>query len=365
MGGETPISLEGNTVAQPSVERTLLAPHHSISRVIKGGWQLAGGHGHVNPERALADMRLFVQTGITTFDCADIYTGVEDLIGQFLRQNRADLRSGALPHVQVHTKYVPNLDALPSLTKADVVQAIDRSLRRLGLERLDLVQFHWWDYDHPGYVDAALCLYDLQRAGKIKHIGVTNFDVPRLAQVVAAGVPVVSNQVQYSVLDHRPERGMVSYCTRRGISLLCYGTVSGGLLSERYLGATLPQPPFENRSLTKYMLIVDEFGGWDLYQGLLAVLRDVAGKHGASIATVATRYVLQKPGVAAAIVGARHTGHLPDTLRLFDFRLDEADTAAIDWIVSQSRGPEGDIYTLERAKAGKHAAIMKYNLNKT
>ncbi|MGD8491689.1 MAG: aldo/keto reductase, partial [Anaerolineae bacterium] len=87
-----------------AVDRFQLAPGYSISRVIKGGWQLAGGHGTVDRDQALADMRQYVEAGITTFDCADIYTGVEALIGEFLRRYGADL-----PAVQVHTKYVPDL----------------------------------------------------------------------------------------------------------------------------------------------------------------------------------------------------------------------------------------------------------------
>jgi aryl-alcohol dehydrogenase-like predicted oxidoreductase len=341
------------------VERFQLAPRYTISRVIKGGWQLAGGHGSIGPEQALADMRRYVEAGVTTFDCADIYTGVEALIGQFLRRHRH-----ALPPVQVHTKYVPDLGALPALARRDVEAIVDRSLRRLGVERLDLVQFHWWDYDVPGYVEAALHLKSLQEAGKIRQIGVTNFDVPRLGEILAAGVPVVSHQVQYSVLDRRPERGMTAFCRQHGIALLCYGTVAGGFLSERYLGAPEPETPFENRSLTKYKLIIDEFGGWSLFQELLAALKAVADRHGASVATVASRYVLQKEGVGAAIVGARHARHLPDTLRLFRFTLDETDLAAIEGVVARARGPLGDVYALERVKGGRHAAIMKYNLNK-
>jgi aryl-alcohol dehydrogenase-like predicted oxidoreductase len=335
-----------------------------MARVIKGGWQLAGGHGRVDHAQALEDMRLFVQAGITTFDCADIYTGVEELIGEFLRRHRHDFRSGALPEVQVHTKYVPDLDTLPALIEGDVERVIDRSLRRLRVSCLDLVQFHWWDYDLPGYVEAAMHLKKLQEAGKIRHIGVTNFDVPRLQEILEAGVPVVSNQVQYSVLDHRPERGMVAFCQRHGISLLCYGTVAGGFLSDRYLGAPEPEPPLDNRSLVKYQLIIQDFGGWKPFQSLLATLRSVADKHGTSLATIAMRYVLGKSQVGAVIVGARHARHLPDLLRLFDFELDEEDLAAIQRAVDAGVGPVGDVYAAERIKGGKHAAIMKYNLNK-
>jgi aryl-alcohol dehydrogenase-like predicted oxidoreductase len=347
----------------PYVERYRLAPGYTISRVIKGGWQLAGGHGTIDHEQALHDMLLYVEKGITTFDCADIYTGVERLIGEFMRRHQSMMRNGTLPQVQVHTKYVPDLDRLSTLTQRDVQATVDRSLDRLGIECLDLVQFHWWDYDVPGYVETGLHLDALRDAGKIRYIGLTNFDVAHLEELLEAGVPIVSNQVQYSVLDHRPARAMVEFCQRHGITLLCYGTVAGGFLSERYLDAPEPDLPCENRSLIKYELIIDEFGGWELFQQLLRTMKDIGLRHGASIATVATRYILQKKGVGAAIVGARHARHLPDTLRLFSVTLSEEDMCAIETVINQAQGPEGHIYGLERVKGGKHAAIMKYNLN--
>ncbi len=347
----------------PTVPRYQPSPEHNISRVIKGGWQLAGGHGSIERKQALEDMLQYIQAGITTFDCADIYTGVEELIGEFLRRHRSSFRGGVLPQVQVHTKYVPDLDSLSTLTRRDVELGIDRSLRRLGVDRLDLVQFHWWDYTIPGYVEAALHLKKLQDAGKIKHIGVTNLDVPHLQGILDAGVPVVCHQVQYSLLDHRPERGMVDLCERHNIALMCYGTVAGGFLSDRYLGVPELQPPFENRSLTKYKLIIDDFGGWELFQDLLATLREIADKHNTNIATVATRYVLQKRCVAAVIIGARHARHLSDTLRLFTFDLDDEDLDVIKRVTCKAEGPPGDVYSVERIKGGKHASIMKYNLN--
>ena len=93
-------------------------------------------------------------------------------------------------------------------------------------------------------------------------------------------------------------------------------------------------------------------------------MRGIAEGHNASIATVATRYVLQKGRVGAAIVGARHARHLPDTLRLFSFELDEEDWAAIKQVTDKAGGPAGGIYSVERIKGGKHATIMRYNLSK-
>ncbi len=348
----------GRLKAMIAITRHDLSPNYGISRVIKGGWQLAGGHGRIEREQAITDMFLFVQAGISTFDCADIYTGVEELIGDFRRRYGADL-----PPVQIHTKYVPDLDMLPTLKKQDVERVIDRSLRRLDVDRLDLVQFHWWDTEIPGYVEAALHLKELQNAGKIRHIGVTNFDVAHLQEFVEASVPVISNQAQYSLLDRRPERNMVAYCRQHSISLLCYGTVAGGFLSDRYLDAVEPNFPLENRSLIKYKLIIDEFGGWELYQRLLRTLRRIADKHQASVAMIATRAILQKDQVAAAIVGARHARHLPEMLHLFEFELDEDDLANIEQITTAACGPVGAVYALERIKGGKHAGIMKYNLN--
>jgi aryl-alcohol dehydrogenase-like predicted oxidoreductase len=341
------------------VPRVQLAPGYTVSRVLKGGWQLAGGHGTVDMRPALADMDRFAEAGITTFDCADIYTGVEALIGEWLKRRVAQ---GAAVPVQVHTKYVPDLDRLPTHSRADVVRGVDRSLTRLGLDRLDLVQLHWWDYDVPGFVDAAAWLDELRLAGKIRHVGLTNFDQTRLNEIVAAGVAVVSHQVQYSVLDRRPANGIAAQCARDGIGLLCYGALAGGFLSDRYLGQRDPAAPLENRSLVKYRLIIDEFGGWERFQQMLAALGEVAARHGVGIGAVALRWVLDQPGVSGVIVGARHARHLEQARQACVLALDEDDRAAIARVQSASTGPAGDVYDLERVKGGPHASIMRYTL---
>jgi aryl-alcohol dehydrogenase-like predicted oxidoreductase len=347
------------------VDRRELASGYSVSRIIKGGWQLAGGHGQISQEAAIEDMFRFVDSGITAFDCADIYTGVEQLIGEFLREFRRRRGPSAAQKIQVHTKFVPDLEALSKLSRAQVEKTIDRSLQRLGAEALDLVQFHWWDYGIPRYVETAQFLDDLRRAGKIHHIGVTNFDTPRLREIVESGVPIVAHQLQYSVLDRRPENGMVDFCRQKNIALLCYGSVAGGFLSDRYLGIPEPPAPLENRSLTKYKLIIDEFGSWILFQELLRALRSIADRHATTISAVAIRYVLQKSQVAAAIVGARNSAHIDSTLAALNFELDSQHLQSIASVTSQAQGPAGDTYSLEREKGGRHASIMKYNLNDT
>ena len=340
-----------------------LRPGYKISRVIRGGWQLAGGHGTVDSKMAVADLTAFCEAGISTFDCADIYTGVEDIIGEFRTAFARKWGVETLKNVKVHTKFVPNLQVLPLITKDHVRNAIDQSLRRLRTERLDLVQFHWWDYNIPGSVQAALWLKELQDEGKINLLGATNFDTPHTVELLDAGVPLASMQVQYSLLDERPRHGLIDCCQHNDVHLLCYGSVAGGFLTDQWLGRDEPVPPFENRSLTKYKLIIDDFGGWTLFQQLLRTLREIADRHGTDIATVASRAILDRPRVGAVIVGARNRSHLAANLEIMELQLTPADLKEIKSVIAQRCGPEGDTFALERDRNGRHGSIMKYNLN--
>ncbi len=154
----------------------------------------------------------------------------------------------------------------------------------------------------------------------------------------------MSLQVQYSLLDSRPESGLADLCRlRHGVALLCYGSVAGGFLSDRWIGAREPIAGLENRSLVKYKLIIDDFGGWRLFQELLATLRRIADRHATDIATVASRAALDRPGVAAAIVGARTRAHLAANVAISRLKLSREDHAAIDSVVQRRAGPLGDV----------------------
>ena len=349
-----------------SVELFKLAPGYDIPRLIRGGWQLAGDHGEVDRARAIADMAVFVEAGIDTFDCADIYTGVEDIIGEF----RAS-RSASQAALRVHTKFVPDLNDLAQVDAAYVRRVVTRSLQRLRAERLDLVQFHWWDYNVPGMVATAKTLAELQREGLIRHIGGTNFDTPQTAAMLDAGVPLVSMQVQYSLLDRRPSAALAALCAKSGTRLLCYGSLAGGFITEHWLGAPEPSDVsnpksilLTNRSLIKYKLVIDDFGGWNAFQNLLQLLKRIGQRHSVSLSAVATRWVLEQPQVAAVIVGARYASHLPEHLQVFSFKLDAEDHSEIDALLATCPSPQGDTYALERDRSGRHGRIMKYNLSK-
>ncbi|NIM00110.1 MAG: aldo/keto reductase [Acidobacteria bacterium] len=329
-----------------------LAGSYDFCRVINGGWQLSFAEQGQETARIVEEWSGLVEAGFTTFDVADIYSGVEQIAGRVA----ARFSPG---EVQVHTKCVPDRSLLPGLRATDLEAMIDGSLKRIGVERLDLVQFHWWDFKVDGWIESLHTLDRLREAGKIRHLGVTNFDTARLSALLDAGLPVRTNQVQYSLLDRRPDDGLATVCRRRGVALLAYGTLAGGFMGERWIGVPRPDVDGLNRSLVKYLLIVDECGGWDAQQQRLKTLRAVAEKHGVDPAGVAVRWVLERASVAAAIVGASGAHHLERNERVFRFRLDSEDHHALERDFPD--GLRGEVYGLER-ESGRHASIMRYEL---
>ena len=335
------------------VRTDALGPGHPISRVVRGGWQLSEGHS-ARVEGAVEDLVAAAEAGITTFDCADIYTGVEERMGAMRREVARRHGEAALEPIRVHTKLVPDLDALAAIGRAEVRAAIDRSRERLGMERLDLVQFHWWDLGVERWREVAGWLAELREAGAIRTLGATNFDAAGLSAMLGDGVPLRAMQVQYSVLDDRPARALAEVARRGGVRLLCYGTVAGGFLSDRWLGRPEPEGMLENRSLVKYKLIVDDAGGWDALQAVLRALRRVADRHDVDAATVASAWTLAQPGVAAVIVGARDRAHLGANLAVDALRLGEDDLAEIEAARRTLRPLAGEVYALERDRTSPH-----------
>ena len=208
-----------------SLETCEIAPGHAITRLIRGGWQLAGGHGAIENERAIEDLVATFDAGVTTFDCADIYTGVEELYGALRERLRGSRGQEAARRLRVHTKLVPDLAILPTIRRGDVEAIVDRSLGRLRLDRLDLVQFHWWDYAAPRWLEAMGWLDDLRRAGKVWLIGGTNFDTIHVERNSVSGH--IARLNASSVFGPRPTPGKrlrkALQISRRRFALLRHG----------------------------------------------------------------------------------------------------------------------------------------------
>lgn len=312
-------------------------PDLPICRLLNGLWQVSGGHGRIDPATAIAEMIAYHDTGFTTWDLADHYGPAEDFIGEFRRRLAARSGPQALAAMQAFTKWVPSPG---SMTRQVVERAVDVSRRRMDTETLDLMQFHWWEYRDLRYLDALEQLAALRASGKIRHVGLTNFDTERLKIMLQRGLPIVSNQVQYSLVDRRPEVAMAPFCQDHGMVLFTYGTLLGGLLSKRYLNRPEPgSTELTTVSLRKYKQMIDAWGGWALFQELLRAANQVAERHNVSIANVAVRAVLDRPAVAGVIVGARLgvAEHLADNARVFAFELDAEDWAQLDAVQAKSR----------------------------
>lgn len=318
--------------------RTVLAPGLEIGRIVTGLWQVADmerGGAALDLERAAAALAHYAEAGFDTFDMADHYGSAELIAGRF----RAAWPAVKRPPVLM-TKWVPE----PGPMTPDVVRrGVEERLTRLGVSTIDVLQFHWWTFDHPGYLDALAELARLKEEGLIRHIGLTNFDTDHLRLVVRHGIPIVSNQVSFSLVDRRAAEAMSAFCAESGVRLLAYGTLCGGFLSERWLGQAEPTG-IADWSKMKYGRFIREAGGWPMLQRLLAALKHVAGRHQVSIANVATRWVLDHPAVAGVIVGARlgERQHRDDNLRAFSFALDEADHREIADALDGSRRIPGD-----------------------
>jgi aryl-alcohol dehydrogenase-like predicted oxidoreductase len=299
-------------------------------------WQVSGSHGRIDPNNAIQTMFKYMDAGFTTWDLADHYGPAEDFIGEFRRQLITTRGKQALDQLQAFTKWVPRPT---KMSRKLVEDNINISLRRMGVESLDLMQFHWWEYRDKSYLDALKYMAELQAEGKIKHLALTNFDTEHLQIIVDSGIKIVSNQVQFSIIDRRPEMEMIPFCQKHNIKLLTYGTICGGLLSEKYLGVSEPNAFLLNTaSLRKYKNMIDSWGNWKLFQQLLTTLKQIADKHHVSLANVAVRYILEKPAVAGVIAGARLgvSEHIQDNSRVFNFQLDETDYQQIEQITKQS-----------------------------
>ncbi|MDX2243764.1 MAG: aldo/keto reductase [Leptolyngbyaceae cyanobacterium bins.302] len=321
----------------PTAAYVQFTPDLQICRLLNGMWQVSGAHGKINPQQAIAMMFQYLDAGFTTWDLADHYGPAEDLIGEFRRQLQATRGENAVALIQAFTKWVPRPG---KMTRQIVEDNINISLRRMDTSTLDLMQFHWWEYRDTNYLDALKYLADLQQAGKIRHLALTNFDTEHLQIIVEQGIQIVSNQVQYSLVDRRPSVAMAQFCEQHNIQLFTYGTLCGGFLSEQYLDAKEPGSlGLSTVSQRKYKQMIDAWGGWGLFQKLLQALSTIAQKHQVSIANVAVRAILDQPAVGGVIIGARLSisEHLQDNTKVFDFSLDADDYAKLDTISAQAR----------------------------
>ena len=316
-----------------------MAPGLAVSRLATGLGQIEDMERDgdaLDPDLTATALGPYLDAGLTTFAMSDQHGSAEVIAGRF----QGSHARGA--EAQLLTTWVPEPGPI---TFEDVRAAVQRSLNRMGTERIDLLQFDAWSYANPAWLDCLFWLQDLKDEGLIGHLGLANFDTAHLRIALSSGVNVVSNQVSYSLIDQRARTGMADLCLEHGIQLLVYGTLAGGLLSERWLGS--PRPELEaltTLSEAKYWRFIQTAGGWEAFQHVLECVAGVAKKHKASVANVACRYILDLPAVGAVIIGARvgENEHIQDNLRVFDLSLTRKDRSDIEYALTRLDPLPGD-----------------------
>ncbi|KAJ0107911.1 hypothetical protein J7T55_007123 [Diaporthe amygdali] len=295
------------------IETFQLGPHR-MPRVFNGLWQLSspawGSASAESQETALAEL---VELGLSTADMADHYGDAELIYGDFRNRLPAAMRDA----VHAATKWCVFGPIGQPVTTQYVLQAVKERSRRLG-GRVELLQFHWHDYSAKEYLDILVELVRITQTYPqlVSAIGLCNFDAHHTEEACkyllekTGVVGLVSNQVQFSLIDSRPLQHMSAVCERYGIKLLTYGSL--------------------------YFDMVQNWGGWPEFQALLETLSSMADRQGEgiSLTNIASRWVLQQPNVGAVIVGNRLgvSSHAVENLNIFKFKLEDNDMAAINKI---------------------------------
>jgi aryl-alcohol dehydrogenase-like predicted oxidoreductase len=305
-----------------------------------GGW--AWGWGPQDDQASLATMRAALDAGINWIDTAAVY-GLghsEEVVGRFLR----DLPAGERPLVFTKCGMVwDERDRLAeprrTLEPASVRAECEASLRRLGVERIDLYQFHWPDTTGTAVEDSWAELQRLVAEGKVRAAGVSNFGVDLLERCEAVR-HVDSLQPGFSLIRRDPGGKEIAWCWRHGTGVIGYSPMQSGLLTDRFdaarVAALAPDdwrrrvPGFQTPALERNLALRD-------------ALRPVAQRHGTTVAAVAVAWTLAWPGVSGAIVGARAPEQIAGWLDAAGLELSREDLDEIAAAISRTGAGAGPV----------------------
>ncbi len=287
-------------------------------------------------EGSHAQLDAFVEAGGNLVDTADVYTAgaSESIIGSWLAKRPADVRDSVVLTTKGRFPMGPDVNDL-GLSRRHLQRALDDSLRRLGVDCVDMYQVHSWDPITP-LEETLGTLDDMVRAGKVRYIGLSNFTGWQVQKTVATArahgweLPVTL-QPQYNLLVRELEWEIVPSCLDAGLGLLPWSPLGGGWLTGKYekdarpTGATrLGEDP--NRGVEAYDRRSTQQRTWDVVEAV----RDVAKARGVTMAQVALAWVVDRPAVTSVILGARTMEQLEDNLGAAGLHLTAEETAILD-----------------------------------
>lgn len=285
-----------------------------VSVVSLGTWVFGGDcWGEADDARSEHVVAKAVEKGINLIDTAPIYGSgrSEEVIGRAIKGKRDRVFIATKCGLQQQGRAIR-----PNLTAAFIREEIENSLRRLGVEVIDLYQCHWPDERTP-FEETFTELNRLAEEGKIRHIGVSNFTRQQLEEALSFS-PIVSNQMQYSLFERLIEKELMPFCRERNVSFLTYGSLGGGILTGKY--NTPPVLPKGDVRSFFYKYYGEPF--WSRGRELILVLEDIAGKRAVPVTHVAINWVLAHSEIASCIAGARQTEQV------------EQNASAVDWKLS-------------------------------
>ncbi|MFI7215059.1 MULTISPECIES: aldo/keto reductase family protein [Micromonospora] len=302
-----------------------------VSEISYGNWITHGSQ--VEEEAAVACVRAALDSGITTFDTADVYAGTraESVLGRALKGER---REGLEIFTKVYWPTGPGRNDR-GLSRKHIMESIDGSLRRLQTDHVDLYQAHRYDYSTP-LEETMEAFADVVRSGKAHYIGVSEWKASQLREAHALArelrIPLISNQPQYSMLWRVIETEVVPASEELGIGQIVWSPMAQGVLSGKYLPG---QPPPAGSRATDEKSGADFIAKWLTDDVLTRVqrLKPLAEQAGLTMPQLAVAWVLQNPNVASAIIGASRPEQVHDNVKAAGVKLDAELLKAIDEIV--------------------------------
>ncbi|TVY20344.1 putative oxidoreductase-like protein [Lachnellula arida] len=320
--------------ARPNIIEHIKLGKSLVPRMFMGLWQFSSpAWGTATVSKINKHFRKHVDAGFTAYDMADHYGDAEVTFGKF-RSAQPDSAN-----IFCATKYC--VFESVTITEEVIKANITERLASINADVIDLLQLHWQCYEDQQYIRMAQLV---EQDPRVLNVGLCNFDTQRMNEIVESGVHIVSNQVQFSLIDLRPTFKMADSCRKNDVKLLTYGSLCGGFLADKWLNKQAPNMFGEDMtpSHRKYYEMITIWGGWELLQRLLSALSSIGKKHNVSISNVATRWVLEHDYVAATIIGGRMgiSEHAEENTKAFSFVLDGEDRAAIKVILDQSRSAD-------------------------
>jgi aryl-alcohol dehydrogenase-like predicted oxidoreductase len=295
-----------------------------VSRIAFGTWQLGGDWGEFDEDAAVAAIRRARELGVNFFDTAQAYGfgASERILGSALRDELTRDRDALVIATkgglrQTHSGIVR--DSSPNWLR----KGVDASLTALGIDHIDLYQVHWPDPTVPA-TETAGALHDLVIEGKIRHVGVSNYNAQQMVEF-SATLPVETLQPPYHLFRREIEDEVLPYCRGNNIGVLVYGPLAHGLLT----GTLSAHTAFSDDDWRNTSAVFDG----DSYGRNLAAVRGLeklAANRGFSVSQLAIAWTLANSAVHVAIVGARHISHIEDSIGAVDISLTQADLEEIE-----------------------------------